>query len=285
MSPTEHAFDFATTINSRFDAATTLLSGAAASSSSTPATSATSASQPYQPLCQQHEFPLPFSLDDNEYSPRTDRKYSLLGTSSPATSGFNSIVSPRPVTFHWEDYQGLVEDPNDSSDQDDFHHKDHHHYRHYGRRTKSLLDDSDDDDQETGNQKADDYDEEYEDRMKRDYQRQFEGHHSLVCRRSSFGGRGGDSGHGVDSYSEDSKYDSMRHGIGQNVSDVSDELAKARLAMTRASQAMRSMEQELKAMQLSIGKEVDVLFLLSRLFFKPAYLTIIFYLIETTMYR
>ncbi|KAF9129117.1 hypothetical protein BGW39_004459 [Mortierella sp. 14UC] len=182
----------------------------------------------------------------------------MLGTSSPASSGFSSVVSPRPVSFHWEDYQSLENDLDDSSDQDDLDYKDHHRYRHRSRRTRNQLDESDDDDQETGDQEADENDDDYEDRMKREYQRQFEGHHSLVRRRTSFSGRGsgggGGGGHGVDSYSEDSKYDSMRHGIGQNVSDVSEELAKARLAMTRASQAMRSMEQELKAMQLSIDE-------------------------------
>ncbi|KAF9906953.1 hypothetical protein EC991_011428 [Linnemannia zychae] len=255
MSPTEHSFDFAATINSRFDAATTLSSGTGSSSSTASVAAATPAQQPYQPLYQQHQFPLPFSLDDQMYSPRTDKTYSsLLGTSSPASSGFGSVVSPRPVSFHWEDYQSLEDDLVDSSDQDDLDYKDHHRHRYHSRRTKVQLDDSDDDDQDTEDKEADGNDEDYEERMKRDYQRQFEGHHSLVRRRSSFGGRGGGGGHGVDSYSEDSKYDSMRHGIGQNVSDVSEELAKARLAMTRASQAMRSMEQELKAMQLSIDE-------------------------------
>ncbi|KAG0270840.1 hypothetical protein BGZ95_001441 [Linnemannia exigua] len=256
MSPTEHSFDFAATINSRFDAATTLSSASSSLSSATPAHK-----QPYQPLYQQHQYPLPFSLDEQAYTPRsTDRttySSSMLGTSSPASSGaFSSIVSPRPVSFHWEDYQSLEDDLDDSSDQDDFDYKVNRRYRHRGRRArKQEIESSDDDDsQQSGDEEADENGEDYEDRMKRDYQRQFEGHHSLVRRRSSFGGRGNGGGHGVDSYSEDSKYDSMRHGIGQNVSDVSEELTKARLAMTRASQAMRSMEQELKAMQLSIDE-------------------------------
>ncbi|KAF9153756.1 hypothetical protein BG015_002678 [Linnemannia schmuckeri] len=254
MSPTEHSFDFAATINSRFDAATTLSS----SSSST----STSAHHQYH---HQHPQPSAFSLDEQLYSSRTDKidrtdrtSLSALGTSSPASSAFSSIVSPRPVSFHWEDYQSLEEDQDDSSDQDDFDYKTRYRHHRPPRQEKYLQkyqeyesDDDDDDQAVLGGAEADEDD---EDRMRRAYQRQFEGHHSLVRRRSSFGGRGTGGGHGVDSYSEDSKYDSVRHGIGQSVSDVSEELAKARMAMNRASQAMRSMEAELKAMQLSIDE-------------------------------
>ncbi|KAG0318851.1 hypothetical protein BGZ97_003174 [Linnemannia gamsii] len=259
MSPTEHAFDFAATINSRFDAATTLSS------------SSSSSLAPVHHQYHEHHQPSAFSLDEQVHSPRTDRTnrtaktYStnLLGTSSPASSGFSSVVSPRPVSFHWEDYQSLEEDQDDSSDQDDFDYKSryrHHRpprqekypetYRDY--KSDDDDDDDDDDDQDVLGGMGTDYDD--EDSMRRAYQRQFEGHHSLVRRRSSFGGRRNGGGHGGDSYSEDSKYDSVRHGIGQSVSDVSEELTKARLAMNRASQAMRSMEAELKAMQLSIDE-------------------------------
>ncbi|OAQ28079.1 hypothetical protein K457DRAFT_138972 [Linnemannia elongata AG-77] len=257
MSPTDHSFDFAATINSRFDAATTLSS----SSSST----STSAHHQYH---HQHHQPSAFALDEPSYSPRTDRTnrtdktdrtlLSALGTSSPASSGFSSVVSPRPVSFHWDDYQSLEEDQDDSSDQDDFDYKTR--FRHhrplrqekYPQKYQNYESDEDDDDElEVRSTEADEDD---EDRMRRAYQRQFEGHHSLVRRRSSFGGRGNGGGRGGDSYSDDSKYDSVRHGIGQNVSDVSEELAKARMAMNRASLAMRSMEAELKAMQLSIDE-------------------------------
>lgn len=258
MSPTEHAFDFAATINSRFDAATTLSS------------SSSSSLAPAHHQYHQHHQPSAFSLDEQEHSSRTDktsrkdRTYSsnLLGTSSPASTGFSSVVSPRPVSFHWDDYQSLDEGQDDSSDQDDFDYKTryrHHRpprqekkYQETYRDYESEGDEDDYDDQEVLGGAGTEYDD--EDSMRRAYQRQFEGHHSLVRRRSSFGGRRGSGGHGGDSYSEDSKYDSVRHGIGQSVSDVSEELTKARMAMNRASQAMRSMEAELKAMQLSIGK-------------------------------
>ncbi|KAF9088447.1 hypothetical protein BGX23_007352 [Mortierella sp. AD031] len=233
MSPTEHTFDFASTINSRFDAST--LSSSYSSASTT--------AYRHNPQDQQHFHPLlNFSLDDLYSSPSTDRtsysSASYLGTSSPASSNLFSAVSPRPVSFHWEDYHNLEEDRDDSdSDQDDLDFKDGNN--------------QEDDDQDEGGQEVDD---EHEESVRLAYQRQFEGHHSLVRRRSSFGGRGNGGGHGVDSFSEDSKYDSMRHGIGQSVSDVSEELAKARMAMYRASQAMKSMEMELEAMQMSIDE-------------------------------
>jgi len=177
------------------------------------------------------------------------------------------MVSPRPTPFHWDDYRSLGDDYNDSSDQDDLDYKGHRYH-------EQGQEDSDDDDDLAGRAEAARTEGSHEDSVRRAYQSQFEGHHSLVRRRSSFSGRSSGGGHGVNSFSadskydllaedhrydlmyEESKYDSMRHGIGQSVSDVSDELAKARLAMSRASQAMKSMEQELEAMQLSIGNEL-----------------------------
>jgi len=54
---------------------------------------------------------------------------------------------------------------------------------------------------------------------------------------------------------EETTYDSFRHGIGLNVADMSEELAKARTKMNRASRAMKNMDNELEALQLSIGKK------------------------------
>jgi hypothetical protein len=65
----------------------------------------------------------------------------------------------------------------------------------------------------------------------------------VVRRRlSSHGGR-----------ADEQVYDSVRHGVGSNISDVSEELAKARSKMLRTTRAMKSMEQELQVLQASIG--------------------------------
>jgi hypothetical protein len=81
------------------------------------------------------------------------------------------------------------------------------------------------------------------------YYRQYEGHQSMVRRRrSSHGGR-----------SNEKVYDSIRHGIGSSVSDVSEELAKARSNLLRTTRAMKNMEQELATLQASIGMALDSL--------------------------
>ncbi|KAF9934385.1 hypothetical protein FBU30_002209 [Linnemannia zychae] len=243
MSPTNHSFDFAATINSRFDAATTLSSSSSSSSSSS-----TPTHQEYQKLHHQVLQPWVFSYEGQPHPPRIDRdSASLFGTSSPASTGFSSI-SPRPVSFHWEDYESLEDNMDDSSDEDEFGYLDHHSIH---RRQEQYRANNDSDHEHRGKG----IDSDHEEEIRRAYQSQFEGHHSTVRRRSSFSGHsGGSSGHGLDPFSEDGIYDSLRHGIGQNISDVSEELAKTRLAMNRASQAMRNMEQELKAMQLSIDE-------------------------------
>ncbi|KAF9576329.1 hypothetical protein EC968_009303 [Mortierella alpina] len=146
-------------------------------------------------------------------------------TGSHSTAGSISGISPRPVSFHWDHYREF-EDDDDDDDDDEEH--GHHDCRGWSSSSTEEREDSARYNQST--------------KSKSSYHRQFEGHHSLA-RRSSFGGQ-----------AQEEKYDSLRHGIGLNVSDVSEELAKARLKMNRASRAMKSMEQELEAMQLSIDE-------------------------------
>ncbi|KAF9116377.1 hypothetical protein BGX27_003060 [Mortierella sp. AM989] len=141
---------------------------------------------------------------------------SSLTDSSATTTG----VSPRPLSFHWDRYEDFEEEGDDDQDEQD----------------------------------SQDETDEHEDismTNKSAYHRQFEGHHSIVRRRSSYGGRGERRGDKQDS---EVTYDSIRHGVGLSVSDMSDELAKARSKMSRASRAMKNMEQELEAMQRSIDE-------------------------------
>ncbi|KAF9189481.1 hypothetical protein BGZ51_009516 [Haplosporangium sp. Z 767] len=164
-------------------------------------------------------------LPDELHLPPTDMTHTSTlrqQSSSPAPSGSfstvgsSSMVPPRPASYHWDDYHRFEEEDEDYGYREG---------RDSDDQTDSDLDDHEDDSKDRGS-----------------YYRQFEGHHSLV-RRSSFGGKA----------SED-RYDSHRHGIGLNVSDVSEELAKTRSKMLHATRAMKAMEEELEAMQSSIDE-------------------------------
>ncbi|CAO3569310.1 unnamed protein product [Mortierella alpina] len=211
MSPTEHSFGFGSTIEGRM----------AASSSSS------STLQPYD---------LPFPPNDLQLPHQVEiPNVPVLGSlASPTTAGSHSTagsisgISPRPVSFHWDDYREFEDDNDDKDDDDD--EDGHHSRRGWSEYGGSLAEERED---STGYGYS---------ATSNSYHRQFEGHHSLA-RRSSFGGQ-----------AHEDKYDSLRHGIGLNVSDVSEELAKARSKMDRATRAMKSMEQELEAMQLSIDE-------------------------------
>ncbi|KAG0005609.1 hypothetical protein BGZ79_003520 [Entomortierella chlamydospora] len=191
MSPTENSFAFpSSTIEGRF-----------ASSSS-------------------HHY----SHSSNDQHSKTPNITSSSATSSltgpSSTSATATGVSPRPLSFHWDDYEDFDEDDEDDEDQD-------------------SEDSQDEVDGHEDNSMA----------SKSAYHRRFEGHHSVVRSRSAYGrGRKGDR------QDFEETYDSFRHGIGLSVSDMSDELAKARSKMTRASRAMKNMEQELEAMQRSIDE-------------------------------
>ncbi|KAG0255515.1 hypothetical protein BG011_005083 [Mortierella polycephala] len=163
-------------------------------------------------------------LPDELHLPPTDMTHTSTlpqQPSSPAPSGpfstvgSSSMVPPRPASYHWDDYHGFEEEDEDHGYRDGQDSDD---------QTDSDLDDHEDDSKSRGS-----------------YYRQFEGHHSLV-RRSSFGGK-----------APEDRYDSHRHGIGLNVSDVSEELAKTRSKMLHATRAMKAMEEELEAMQSSIN--------------------------------
>ncbi|KAF9981882.1 hypothetical protein BGZ75_006771 [Mortierella antarctica] len=211
MSPTEHSFGFGSTIEGRL---------AASSSSST-----------------LHPYDLPFPPNDLQLPHQVEiPNVPVLGslaspttTGSLSTAGSISGISPRPVSFHWDDYR---EFEDDDDDEDDDVEERHHNRRGWSEHGGSLTGEREDSSRYSYSTAA----------SKSTYHRQFEGHHSLA-RRSSFGG-----------HADEDKYDSLRHGIGLNVSDVSEELAKARSQMNRATRAMKSMEQELEAMQLSIDE-------------------------------
>ncbi|KAG0206328.1 hypothetical protein BGX28_002229 [Mortierella sp. GBA30] len=198
MSPTERSFGFESTIEGRL-----------ASSSRS----------------NSHHLPIPPS--DLHLPRQVDMpNVPVLGSlTSPTTTGSFSGISPRPISFHWDDYRELEEE--DGEDDEDGYHDRRGWRNHAGSGAKEHEDST------RGN---------YSTTSTSSYHRQFEGHHSLV-RRSSFGGM-----------TPEDEYDSLRHGIGLNVSDVSEELAKARSKMNRATRAMRSMDQELEAMQLSIDE-------------------------------
>ncbi|KAI7828958.1 hypothetical protein BC939DRAFT_442372 [Gamsiella multidivaricata] len=136
---------------------------------------------------------------------------SSTSTTPLSVSGSTTGVSPRPLSFNWEQYDG-------------------------------FEDDEDQDDQDSNNEAEGDTQNQRSMTSKAPYHRQFEGHHSTVRRRPYLGRE-----------PSEERYDSLRHGIGLGVSDMSEELAKARSKMSRASRAMKSMEQELEAMQMSIG--------------------------------
>ncbi|KAI8594389.1 hypothetical protein EDD21DRAFT_91076, partial [Dissophora ornata] len=169
-----------------------------------------------------HQSPFPLT---EQRLPWTDMAhYSALDTfSSPSsgplsTTGSTTAVSPRPLSFHWDSYDAVEEDEDEQDDRDSDEEAETDYHHENSRMSNNST-----------------------------YHRQFEGHHSMVRRRSSMGGGGGGG-------SFEKTYDSLRHGIGLNVSDMSEELAKARSKMSRTSRAMKSMEQELEAMQLSIDE-------------------------------
>ncbi|KAF9949257.1 hypothetical protein BGZ72_008941 [Mortierella alpina] len=208
MSPTEHSFGFGSTIEGRL----------AASSSST--------LHPYDLPYPPSDLQLPHQVEIPNV-PVLGSLASPTTTGSLSTAGSISGISPRPVSFHWDDYREFEDD-----DEDDEHEEVHHDRRGWSDHGGSLAEEREDSSRYSS----------YSTTSKSPYHRQFEGHHSLA-RRSSFGGQ-----------ADEDKYDSLRHGIGLNVSDVSEELAKARSKMNRATRAMKSMEQELEAMQLSIDE-------------------------------
>ncbi len=217
MSPTEHSFGFGSTIEGRLAAST--------------------------PSSTLHPYDLPFPPNDLQLPhqveipnvPVLGSRASPSTTGSLSTAGSISGISPRPVSFHWDDYREFEDDDDD--DDDDYGEEDKHHDRRgWSEHGGSLAEEREDSAKYS-----------YSSTSKNSYHRRFEGHHALA-RRSSFGGQ-----------AHEDKYDSLRHGIGLNVSDVSEELAKARSKMNRATRAMKSMEQELEAMQLSIGKSIQQL--------------------------
>ncbi|KAI9234770.1 MAG: hypothetical protein BYD32DRAFT_422735 [Podila humilis] len=188
-----------------------------------------------------------FSLD--VHSPQTDMTGSsgFGSLSSPNSSTSISTVdsiSPRPISFHWEDYK---ESEDEDEQDEDYPHCDHSGYHsehndHPKRRQEETTSSS-------------------SSLEPKPYYQQFEGHHSVArrSRRSS----SVSSPSSVPPYSsyfatgdipEETTYDSFRHGIGLNVADMSEELAKARTKMNRASRAMKNMDNELEALQLSIDE-------------------------------
>ncbi|KAG0316946.1 hypothetical protein BGZ99_006604 [Dissophora globulifera] len=191
MSPTDHSFGFApsSTIDGQF--------ASSWSSSHSHWTDMTAA-----------------SVQGSLSSPTSSGPFSAPGSTAAA--------SPRPLTFHWDHYEGFDEEDEDSNDED------------------SDIENTDNDGTEFSTHPREDSSR----TGKIPYYRQFEGHHSVARRRSSVATGG----------SSEKNYDSVRHGIGSSVSDMSEELAKARSKMIRASRAMKSMEQELEAMQLSINE-------------------------------
>ncbi|ORZ23687.1 hypothetical protein BCR41DRAFT_368842 [Lobosporangium transversale] len=142
-----------------------------------------------------------------------------LGSGSGSTLGSTGL-SPRAVSFNWDRYEDFHEDQDDRDSQDES-----------------------DNDHEGNSMTA-----------KTPYYKQFEGHHSIVRRRSSYGGE--DEGHYRHELGQPTEepYDSLRHGIGLSLSDMNEELEKARAQMSRASRAMRNMEHELQVMQQSIDE-------------------------------
>lgn len=163
------------------------------------------------------------------YSSPQPIQRSSQGSRSSASSGQLSSswsasgVSSRPPSFHWDQYDTDFEDEGVSQDEQD------------------DLDDVDTDDDDV---EVDDLHEEHIFQSDTPYYRQYEGHQSMVRRRrSSHGGR-----------SNEKVYDSIRHGIGSSVSDVSEELAKARSNLLRTTRAMKNMEQELATLQASIDE-------------------------------
>ncbi|KAF9403024.1 hypothetical protein BGZ94_004740 [Podila epigama] len=206
---------------------------------------------------------------------------SVSGSVSSPTSSTSlstgSVFSPRPISFHWDDYKAS----EDEQDSDEEHHdvdynsdytsdRPHNHCQHpfqYHSFQKDGL--------HWGHEQDLDHDHDHDHihhvhkvqqqttdedirSSSKAYHKKFEGHHSVARRRSS----SVSSPSSMPSYSsyfadrhipEEPVYDSFRDGIGASVADVSEELAKARIKMNRASRAMKSMEKELEAMQLGIG--------------------------------
>lgn len=169
---------------------------------------------------------------------------SVFGSiSSPTSSASLSTdaISPRPISFHWEDYKESEDE--DEQDEDD------HHCEHTGYSSES-----------NSRQRRPKETSSSSSLEPRPYYQQFEGHHSVArrSRRSS----SVSSPSSIPPYSsyfatgeipEETTYDSFRDGIGLNVADMSEEIAKARTKMSRASRAMKNMDHELEALQLSIG--------------------------------
>ncbi|KAF9351478.1 hypothetical protein BGX34_000529 [Mortierella sp. NVP85] len=167
-------------------------------------------------------------------SPWTDRSHSAQGSRSSASSGQLSSswsasgVSPRPPSFNWDQYEDSNNDDDDEDEDGD-------------RDERDELDSEEDDDE--GDVLEVGFHEDSIIQGKTPYY-QFTGHPAVVRRRlSSHGGR-----------ADEQVYDSVRHGVGSNISDVSQELAKARSKMLRTTRAMKSMEQELQVLQASIDE-------------------------------
>ncbi|KAF9333853.1 hypothetical protein BG006_003057 [Podila minutissima] len=185
-----------------------------------------------------------FSLDVQ--SPQTDMTgSSVFGSiSSPTSSASLSTdaISPRPISFHWEDYKESEDE--DEQDEDD------HHCEHTGYSSES-----------NSRQRRPKETSSSPSLEPRPYYQQFEGHHSVARRSQRSSSVSSPSS--IPSYSsyfatgeipEETTYDSFRDGIGLNVADMSEEIAKARTKMSRASRAMKNMDHELEALQLSIDE-------------------------------
>ncbi|KAG0051612.1 hypothetical protein BGZ83_003532 [Gryganskiella cystojenkinii] len=304
MSPTEDHFVFNSTIDSRLATNTHH-----PTSTTTTTTSITTGQQSFSLSAHGTSSMLSPVLVN---SPRTEDmtgSSTFESVSSPSTTAsgsttafsHNSGISPRPLSFHWDDYRG-----------DD---KDEEEYDSYGDESDSQNDDQDrDNDEEKG---YGDFDRSF--RKGRNWDQRNKGlqqhppsfpqkgdhiiSSSFVSSRRTFnsdnivssnGSLSGSNGmsrsrrtslnsnnsrtggriyqhqqpteHGFeDEYTfggassyrggiNEDRYDSLRHGIGTSVSDMSEELAKARSKMNRASRAMRNMEQELETLQLSIDE-------------------------------
>ncbi|KAF9431867.1 SAM domain and HD [Entomortierella beljakovae] len=215
MSPTESSFAFPPSIESRFATSPPTL---------------TSHLHSFSPTEQRSKaYNNNNNNSNNNYSTSSSSTVTTHSVTGPFSTPISTTgASPRPLSFHWEDYQDFEQEDSEDQDEED---------------SENESDEHEDISMTSRNA----------------YHRQFEGHHSAVRRGTSFG-EGGSGGGGKgrrrrgekDEY--ENRYDTFRHGIGTSMSDMSDELAKARSKISGATRAMKSMEQELEVMQ----KNIDV---------------------------
>ncbi|GJJ73222.1 hypothetical protein EMPS_05580 [Entomortierella parvispora] len=321
MSPTEDHFSFSSTIDSRLAQVHATASSTATTSTDTPLFSLSS-SPSTQPHLSTATVPGSKLSPTLTHSPRpadmttmgSSSSFSFGSVSSPTTTSgsfSSSGISPRPLSFHWDDYRG---DDYDDDKDDDYSDKEDS-----SDSQSQSYDDDDRDEEEEG--RYGDFD--TRSRLSdRGYDHRARHHEDHIINRYGFGNSsynnngtytnnsssmsmssasrsrtssissrtsnlsqrrgfaGGGSSSGMDGRSHsprlqqrgfedehtfggssayrggipDDRYDSLRHGIGTNVSDMSEELAKARNKMNRASRAMRNIEQELETLQLGIDE-------------------------------